>query len=244
MDSGTRPSLDDRGFIMVALLISIAVTAVWAAAAVPAWRQQVIREREAELIFRGESYARAIQLYRQKNNQNLPPNVDILVSQRYLRRRYKDPITGKDFLVVGGMGLQPGGTGTLTGPGGRPGAVPGTIGASGGAQGIIGVRSTSNDTSIRLYYDQQTYSQWQFDFTREQQKSGASLGPAAGPRGGAPGAGAGRLGGPTNQANPGGIRPMQPGAQGAPPRTGAPGPGPGPGGGPPGGAQAVGPGGR
>lgn len=199
-----RTGLDDGGYIMVVLLISMAITAVWMTAALPSWRQQVIREREAELIFRGEAYARAIQLYRQKNNQNLPPNVDILVSQKYLRKKYKDPITGKDFLVVGGVGLQPGGVGVpQTGTG-----VP-SNGAVGGA-GIIGVRSTSNDQSIRIYNNQQTYSQWAFDFTLEQLRSGQSLGPA--PVG--PGIGGGR-GGPTGPGGArGGVQPGGPGGRG------------------------------
>ena len=74
-----HPARDD-GFVMVALLVSIAVAAVWMGTLLPSWRQQAIREREAELAFRGESYARAIYLYRQKTG-NLPPTVDILVQQ-------------------------------------------------------------------------------------------------------------------------------------------------------------------
>ncbi|MEO8483381.1 MAG: type II secretion system protein [Acidobacteriota bacterium] len=209
--SGGRPSpdrtgLDDRGYIMVVLLISIAISAVWMTAALPSWRQQVIREREAELIFRGEAYARAIQLYRQKNNQNLPPNVDILISQKYLRKKYKDPITGKDFLVVGGVGLQPGGVGVPQTGSGAPSS--GGFQSSGGlgAAGIIGVRSTSNDQSIRVYNNQQTYSQWAFDFTLEQLRSGQSLGPSSG------GAAVGGRGGVSTTPGGGrGATPQQPG---------------------------------
>lgn len=206
--SGTpRGRLDDGGFIMVVLLISMAVAAVWMTAALPSWRQQITREREAELIFRGESYARAIYLYRQKNNQTLPPNVDVLVSQRYLRKKYKDPITGKDFLPVAGVGLQPGGVGVSARGAGNP-QIPGTNSLAGA--GLIGVRSTSNEQSIRIYNNQQTYSQWAFDFTLEQLRAGggAVVGPQRG--GGArgelppivPGTGSGLGGG--RQAAPGG----------------------------------------
>jgi type II secretory pathway pseudopilin PulG len=152
---------------MVALLVAMAVTAVWMASTLPAWRQQVQREKEAELIFRGEAIARAIYLYRQKNGQNLPPNLDTLVNQRFLRQMYLDPITGDDFLLVAGA-TPAGGTG-------------------GGLQGgIIGVRSTSNEQSLRIYNNQQTYSQWAFDFTLEQLRSGAGVagqGPIAPGRG-------------------------------------------------------------
>jgi type II secretory pathway pseudopilin PulG len=190
---GTR--LDDAGFVMVALLVAMAVTAVWMSALLPAWRQQVQREKEAELIFRGEAIARAIYLYRQKNGQNLPPNLDALVSQRFLRRKYIDPITGKDFLPVAGA------TG---GPGGR-------VGGPGQSQGgIVGVRSTSNETSIRIYNNQQTYSQWAFDFTLEQLRAGG--GPAVGVppgqgRGGQGRGGAeGNRGGGGGQGGRGGVR--------------------------------------
>ena len=96
--------LDDGGYIMVVLLIGMAVSAVWMGAMLPSWRQQGIRQKEAELIFRGEEYARAIALYWRKNNQTLPPSIDVLVSQRYLRKKYLDPITNKEFLTVGGLG--------------------------------------------------------------------------------------------------------------------------------------------
>jgi len=140
------------GYIMVVLLVAMAVSAVWMGAALPAWRQQVVREREAELIFRGEQYARAIYLYRQKNGgQVSPPNIDILVSQKYLRKKYLDPITGKDFLPLGGAG------------------------AVGATAGITGVRSTSNDGSIVVYRNQQVYSQFPFDWPLEAQKAGAAV---------------------------------------------------------------------
>ena len=72
----------DEGFLMVALLVGMAVTAIWMSAMLPTWRQQAQRERETELIFRGEQYARAIALFYRKNNGALPNNVDDLVQQR------------------------------------------------------------------------------------------------------------------------------------------------------------------
>lgn len=207
--------VDDAGYVMVVLLIAMAVTAVWMTAALPSWRQRVIREREAELVFRGEAIARAIFLYRQKNGQALPPSIDILVSQRYLRKKYIDPITGKDFLVVGGAAAVPGGAGRgAAAPAGGP-AMQG---------GIVGVRSTSNDASIRIYNNQQTYSQWAFDFTLEQLRSGAGA-PAAVPTQG------GRGG---RQQVPGELAPIMPGGRGgtgAVPGRGQPGSQPGRGGG-------------
>jgi hypothetical protein len=56
------------------------------------------RDKEALLIDRGEQYARAIELYARKMNK-YPQTLDDLEhaqTVRFLRRRYKDPMTGKD----------------------------------------------------------------------------------------------------------------------------------------------------
>ncbi len=57
---------NDRGYAMAALLVSIGVMMVLMSVAMPVWRHEVQREKEAELIFRGEQYARAINLYQRK----------------------------------------------------------------------------------------------------------------------------------------------------------------------------------
>src|SRR5690606_24410165 len=108
--SSSHPA-GESGFVMVALLVAMAVSAVWMAAALPAWRQQSIREKEAELIFRGESIARAIYLYRQERGGALPPDIETLVEQRFLRRHYLDPITGEEFMPVAGATSVGGGIG-------------------------------------------------------------------------------------------------------------------------------------
>ena len=124
----TRVSrVDEQGFIMVALLVGMAVAAVWMATMLPAWRTLAIREKEENLVFYGNQYARAIALYFNKNNCTLPGDVDILVTGHYLRKKWKDPITGKDFVLqrVGGaapVGTNPGQGGAA--PGGRRGDEP------------------------------------------------------------------------------------------------------------------------
>src|SRR5687768_13678032 len=47
-----------RGYAMAALLVSMAVMAVMMSVALPAYRHLARREKEAELAFRGEQYAR------------------------------------------------------------------------------------------------------------------------------------------------------------------------------------------
>ena len=79
---------------MATLLVALAVMSVLMSAVLPAWRHQAQREKEAELVFRGEQYVRAIQLWERKMGPgSRPPNIDMLVQQKFLRKKYKDPMT-------------------------------------------------------------------------------------------------------------------------------------------------------
>jgi type II secretory pathway pseudopilin PulG len=200
---------------MAALLVTLAVMAVMLTVALPSWRQAMQREREAELIFRGEQYARAIGLFQRKFAGAFPPNLNVLYEQKFLRKKYRDPMTGEgEFQVLyqtsaGQPGAPPAGDGAGRGRGGAPpegpspsigsptpGAPTGTVGAQGG---IIGVVSRSDKTSIRLYNGRNTYNQWQFLYTAVTTQGGQNPG-AANPGGaGAGGAGAGGRG----QSGPG-----------------------------------------
>src|SRR5438552_6819907 len=181
---------DDRGYIMVALLIGMAIAAIWMAATLPAWRQQAVRQKEEELIFRGTQYARAIALFYRKNNRTLPSDIDTLVSGKYLRKKWKDPITNDDFALIGqtpqptpgatqgNLPGQPTGNraNTPTSPSspnaGRSGTsapssglgspVPSSLQGQYGIGGIYGVASKSTATSIKIYNNQQQYNLWQF----------------------------------------------------------------------------------
>src|SRR5215831_4114488 len=87
-----------HGYAMAALLVALTVMSILMTAAMPAWRQMARREKEAELIFRGQQYAHAIGLFQRKSGPGvLPPSLDVLVDQKFLRKAYKDPITGEDF---------------------------------------------------------------------------------------------------------------------------------------------------
>jgi type II secretory pathway pseudopilin PulG len=86
---------------MAALLVAMSVMAIVLSTVMPVYQTVARREREAELVFRGEQYARAIALFQRKYGNALPPDVDVLIDQRFLRRKYKDPITGGDFQFLG-----------------------------------------------------------------------------------------------------------------------------------------------
>jgi type II secretory pathway pseudopilin PulG len=78
---------------MVALMVALSVMAILMAAVMPVWNQASQREKEEELIFRGLQYTHALTLFSRKYANAAPPNLDVLVEQRFLRRKYKDPIT-------------------------------------------------------------------------------------------------------------------------------------------------------
>ena len=85
---------------MAALLVGMSVMAVLMSALLPVWSHMATREKEEELIFRGKQYARAIGLFQRKFANTAPPTIDVLVEQRFLRKKYKDPITNDDFQPI------------------------------------------------------------------------------------------------------------------------------------------------
>ncbi len=237
------------GYAMAALLVSLAVMSVLMSVALPVWRHEMQREKEAELIFRGEQYARAIELYQRKYPGAFPPDLDVLVQQRFLRKKYKDPMTedGEFRLIYATAAPTPGAPGGRAGVptiGGRgsTGSQPGGSGGVPGARGgIIGVASKSEEASIKIYKGRSRYSEWQFIFAAVSQRPGAVAAPGGpgrrggeglGPAIGIPGMPGGRGGrGGRGGEGPGGRGPRGVGP-GLSPRGGPP---PAPGrGGPPG----------
>ena len=127
----------DGGYILLALLLVVTVLAIAALAIYPDTVRQVKRDREEELIHRGVQYARAVRKYYKKFNR-YPNTVEELMNTnniRFLRQKYKDPITGKEFKLLHQQDVQlsfPQG-----GIGGRPGfpGIPGLPGQPGGPGG-------------------------------------------------------------------------------------------------------------
>lgn len=101
MKNQATRATSEGGYAMAALLVSIAVMGILMSALIPVWTTAVQREREAELVFRGEQYARAIGLFQRKYAGGFPPNIDVLVEQKFLRRKYVDPVAdGAEFRVI------------------------------------------------------------------------------------------------------------------------------------------------
>jgi type II secretory pathway pseudopilin PulG len=132
---------------MAALLVALSVMAVLMTVAMPVWKQISTREKEEELVFRGEQYARAIGLFQRKFANASPPNINVLVEQRFLRKKYKDPITNDDFVPL--LQGQPAAPGALPN-GGRgaatPGARPPTTGTT--PSGTLGGSPTTAGTPL------------------------------------------------------------------------------------------------
>ncbi len=93
---------NEQGYILLTLLLIIALMIIFTAAIVPSITFEIKRDREEEMIHRGVQYSRAIRAYYKKFGR-YPVKIEDLESAnnlRFLRKRYKDPITGKDFKLL------------------------------------------------------------------------------------------------------------------------------------------------
>jgi type II secretory pathway pseudopilin PulG len=100
------------GFTYLTALFVVAILAGGLALAGTWWEQIAQREREAELLFIGHQYRRAIGLYYDSTPGSVkryPVSLEDLLkdprqpaTQRYLRRLYPDPFGGKEWGVVKG----------------------------------------------------------------------------------------------------------------------------------------------
>jgi type II secretory pathway pseudopilin PulG len=210
----------EDGYAMAALLVAMSVMAVMMTVALPVYTTAARREKEAELIFRGEQYARAINMFQRKYGNAIPPNLDVLLNEKFLRKKYKDPITGEDFQLLSpgtpipGQGTPPGGRGAPQGGRGavdraeearrqadalrqRADAARSAAGsATPLAASVIGVVSKSTERSLRLYNGRDRYNEWVFLGTQQSNRPG-------GVQGGAVPGGRGGRAGPQQPAVPG-----------------------------------------
>jgi len=102
MKSGRMPK--QRGFTYIMLLIAVAIMGIVVAGAATAWSTQRQRDAEEDLKFVGEEFRRAIALYYYRSpgiSPQYPRTLQDLVddprypgTQRYLRKIYRDPMTG------------------------------------------------------------------------------------------------------------------------------------------------------
>jgi type II secretory pathway pseudopilin PulG len=141
------------GFAYLGLLAFIVLFGLALSAAAVVWSKATQREREEELLFVGQEFRAAIGRYRERNQaraDRLPRELTDLLQddtqvpmQRYLRKVYVDPMTGKRNW------------GLVRAPGG----------------GILGVYSTSAKAPLRKvrfpagladFAEAKQYSEWRF----------------------------------------------------------------------------------
>jgi type II secretory pathway pseudopilin PulG len=213
------------GYAMAALLVAMAVMAIMLSVALPAWSHMIRREKEEELIFRLNQYARAITLYQRKYANASPPNLDALIKERFLRKKFKDPLSpnadGEFQLLY--VGSEPG-------PPGARGRGTGTTSSSIVARTsgpIRGVVSKNTGQSIKTFNGKTRYNEWESVAMQQTTQAGAPAGgqrgdgpPGTGPQrgglGSGPGGGGGRNPGAPPGGRSGGTAPSR-GSPGAPP---------------------------
>lgn len=141
------------GFTYLTVLFMVAILSIGLALIGEMWHTSTKRAKEAELLFVGNQYRKAIERYYLSGPQRqYPRSLEQLIkdprlptTQRYLRKLYPDPITGKDFALV-------------KAPDG----------------GILGVHSTSEEAPLKIanhkardagFDGAQKYSDWRFIHT-------------------------------------------------------------------------------
>jgi type II secretory pathway pseudopilin PulG len=133
---------NQRGYILITLMLFVALLAIASLGWIQSIEFQVKRDREEELIHRGVQYSRAIRRYVKKFGR-YPSRIEDLQSTnniRFLRKRYKDPITGKDFRLLHMNDVQ-----ISFNPGAASGLPPGAADMNqGGAPGALNTSPLSN----------------------------------------------------------------------------------------------------
>lgn len=166
---------NQRGITLIVVLVMIVILGLSAGLAGQTMSSLVQREREAELLWRGDQYRKAIASYFSGGGQggaglqayplrleDLLRDPRSLATKRHLRRLYTDPMTGEPFQ-------------TLKDPAGR----------------LNGVRSASEAQPFQQdgfpieyqdFKDAEKYSAWEFRYTPPKVKPGeTSPGPGPGP---------------------------------------------------------------
>ena len=143
-----------RGFTYIGLLAILVIIGISLGAAGKYWQNIILRDKEDELLFRGDQYKQAIERYYSAvpGKPEYPRRIEDLLQdgrtpsgKRHLRQKYKDPMTGEDFILLEGVDA--------------------------GGKYIMGVHSPSDKTPLKqsnfpdAYLDfagKVKYSDWQF----------------------------------------------------------------------------------
>jgi hypothetical protein len=89
----------ERGSALLIVFVFAAVLLIMLYREIPVASFEAQRQKEQLTVDRGHEYQRAVQLYYRRFRGQYPANLEQLENTnnlRFLRRRYKDPLTGKD----------------------------------------------------------------------------------------------------------------------------------------------------
>jgi type II secretory pathway pseudopilin PulG len=154
-----------EGYTLLILLFVIAALVIGLMVAVPVWQTQIQREKEEELIFRGNQYIEAVRIYQIKNPGKFPETLESLLDEKCIRRLYTDPMipSGEWNLILLSTGT----------PSQKQNAPQKILIASQSALSsvsnpqIIGVVSASTKRSIKIFNEQDTYDMWLFFYGQD-----------------------------------------------------------------------------
>lgn len=98
--SSRRQLRRDSGYALLLVTFLTTLMLIGVTVAAPAWRTEIRREKELDMIWRGKQYVRAVKLYYRKTGR-FPTSIDDLSkpklgSIRFLRQAYKDPMNKED----------------------------------------------------------------------------------------------------------------------------------------------------
>lgn len=156
------------------MMVVMAIMAIFLTIAVQTVSFQQRREKEEELIFRGNQAVEAIRLFRARNGRFPLTLVELANAKpRVLRKVWADPITGKtdwvpiflgqEGVAVPGIGIAPPAT---------PRPILGVRQPGSGARGpIIGVHSASCEGSIKVVDGRTQYCDWKFFYDPNRQRA-------------------------------------------------------------------------
>jgi type II secretory pathway pseudopilin PulG len=131
------------GVLYIMVLMALLIMGIATAVVGPVWHTEVRRDKEAELLFRLNEYRNAIARFRADRGRPPRELKDLLEDRsqlqirRYLRRLYRDPITGKDDWKLDYVADQTGAT-----------------------LGIADIHSSSEQEPIRNFKGKKTYKDW------------------------------------------------------------------------------------
>ena len=149
---------NEGGYALLMVVFIATLMLIAAMTAAPLIKTEVRRQREKEMIWRGNQYVRGIKMYYRKNGK-FPTSIDDLVKPQlgnihFMRQAYKDPMNKVDgtwrLIYVGPSGQLIGSLKPQPTPLNLPTGIPGTSGIGTPAANLpgAGINTTNNPSGF------------------------------------------------------------------------------------------------